>query len=206
MNSISGRRQYLSILFADLSDSTTLAASMEAEQYAEIVDGLRRICREIIPRHGGTIVQLLGDGVLAIFGFPAAQEGDGRRATEAALELHHAIRALPARHYAGGSSLTLHTGIHSGLVLVAQGDAELGRLQVVGNVTNIASRLASAARRDEILVSRETLGPDAAFFMTGVLQHLELNVASSRSSGGSCKCGSWITRSRTHCKAGRNAW
>jgi class 3 adenylate cyclase len=177
MNSISGRRQYLSILFADLSDSTTLAASMEAELYAEIVAGLRRVCREIIPRHGGTIVQLLGDGVLAIFGFPAEQEGDGRRATEAALELHHAIRALPARHYAGGSSLTLHTGIHSGLVLVAQGDAELGRLQVVGNVANIASRLASAARRDEILVSRETLGPDASFFMTGVLQHLELKGA-----------------------------
>jgi class 3 adenylate cyclase/tetratricopeptide (TPR) repeat protein len=174
MNNISGRRQYLSILFADLSDSTQLAASMEAEQYAEIVDALRRDCRRIIPRHGGTIVQLLGDGVLAIFGFPAAQEGDGRRATEAALELHHAVRALPTSQGAAGSSLTLHTGIHSGLVLVAQGDAELGRLQLVGNVPNIAARLASVARRDEILVSRETLGPDTSFFRTGVLQHLTL--------------------------------
>jgi class 3 adenylate cyclase len=130
---------------------------MEAEEYAEILDALRRACREIIPRHGGTIVQLLGDGVLAIFGFPAAQEGDGRRATQAALELHHAIRALPARHLAGGSSLTLHTGIHSGMVLVDQGDSQLGVLQLFGNVPNIASRLASAARADEILVSREAL-------------------------------------------------
>jgi len=171
---ISGRRQYLSVVFADLSDSTQLAASMEAEHYAEIVDGLHRACREIIPRHSGTVVQLLGDGVLAIFGFPAAQEGDGRRATEASLELHHAVRALPASHFAGRSSLSLHTGIHSGLVLVAQGDAELGRLQLVGNVANIAARLASAARRDEILVTRETLGPDASFFKTGVLQQLRL--------------------------------
>ena len=145
MNSISGRYP-LSILFADLSDSTTLAASMEAEEYAEILDGLRRVCRESIPRHGGTIVQLLGDGGLAIFGFPAAREGDGRRATQAALELHHAIRALPVRHLACGNSLTLHTGIHSGMVLVDQGDSQLGVLQLFGNVPNLASRLAQAAR------------------------------------------------------------
>src|SRR5438067_9098531 len=110
-----GRRRYLTLLFSDLSDSTRLGELMEAENYAAMLAGWRRLCRDIIPRHGGHIARIQGDGVLALFGYPEVREDDGRRATEAALELHAAVSTLPS----GGlnaAPLTLHTGIHAGLV------------------------------------------------------------------------------------------
>jgi len=166
-------RRYLTILFADLSDSTYLAETLEAEQYADALNALRQACRTIIPKHGGRIAQLLGDGAVAIFGYPEPQESDGRNATEAALELHAAVQSyrLPASD-ASRSTLTLHTGIHAGLVLLGEGDVELGRFELLGTVPNIAARLAEAAQRDEILVSAETLGPESYFFETSELRFL----------------------------------
>jgi class 3 adenylate cyclase/tetratricopeptide (TPR) repeat protein len=162
-----GRRCYLTVLFSDLCDSTALSASMEAEDYADILGRLRQIYETVITGHGGTIVRIQGDGVLAVFGFPEAQEGDGRRATEAALDLHEAVRRLvPTDASTHWPSPHLHSGIHSGLVLVQQGDMVLGRLELLGHVPNIASRLSDAAARDEILVSEETLGPESHFFET----------------------------------------
>jgi class 3 adenylate cyclase/tetratricopeptide (TPR) repeat protein len=160
------RRRYLTIMFSDLSDSTGLARHMEAENYSELLSQLRETYRQVIPRHGGTVVRIQGDGVLAIFGYPDAREDDGRRATEAALELHERTRRLHAESFPGGRPLSLHTGIHSGLVLVEEGDAIRGRFDLLGNATNVAARLAEAAARDEILVSEETLGSEGNFFET----------------------------------------
>jgi hypothetical protein len=106
-----------------------------------------------------------GDGVLALFGHPAAREDDGRRATEAALELHAAVGALPARD-ASGAPLTLHSGIHAGLVFLSDGDVERGRFELLGTVPNVAARLSAMAEADDILVSDETLGPQRHFFAT----------------------------------------
>ena len=161
----SGRRRYLTILFSDLSESTRLGELMESELYAGMLAQLRRLCREIIPRHGGNIARIQGDGVLAFFGYPETREDDGRRATEAALELHAAVSRMViagARFPAG--ALTLHSGIHAGLVLLSDGDVERGRFELLGNVPNIAARLSDLAERDDICVSEETLGPHAHFF------------------------------------------
>ena len=165
--SLPGRRCYLTVLFCDLCGSTALSASLEAEDYAEILGGLRQLYEIAVTRHGGTIVRVQGDGMLAVFGYPHLQEGDGRRAAEAALDLHDLIRD-PVEPGLGARwpELRLHSGIHSGLVLVQQGDMVLGRLELLGNAPNIASRLSDAAQRDEILVSEETLGPESHFFET----------------------------------------
>ena len=77
------RRRYLTMLFSDLSDSTEFAARMEAEQYAQLLGELRQAYQDVIPKYGGTIVQIQGDGMLAIFGYPFPREDCGRRATEA---------------------------------------------------------------------------------------------------------------------------
>lgn len=164
---IVGRRCYLTVLFCDLCDSTALSASLEAEDYAEILGGLRRLYETVVAKHGGSIVRVQGDGMLAVFGYPHPREGDGRCAAEAALDLHSLIRDTgPAGLGSRWPKLRLHSGIHSGLVLVQQGDMVLGRLELLGNVPNIASRLSDAAARDEIIVSEETLGPESSFFET----------------------------------------
>lgn len=123
----------------------------------------RRFARQIIPHHGGIIARLQGDGVLALFGVDKGDEEDGRRAAEAALELHAAVGGLRIRP-PDGASLQLHSGIHAGLVLVLEGDIERGRFDVVGEVPNTASRLCSMAEPGEILVSEESLGPREHLF------------------------------------------
>src|SRR3954470_7299372 len=117
-----GQRRYLTVLFSDLAGSTALGGLMEAEHYAEMLSGLRRLCREIIPKHGGRIARIQGDGVLAIFGYPQPSEDDGRRATEAALELHQEVSRLAVKGVSEpAGSLALHSGIHGGLVFLADG-------------------------------------------------------------------------------------
>jgi len=165
---LAARRCHLSLVFCDLCDSTALSAAMEAEEYALLLAGLRGIYETVVARHGGTVVRVQGDGMLAVFGYPHPREGDGRRSVEAALELHRAVSEMPA---AGprrrGTPLRLHSGVHAGMVLVQQGDVVLGRLELLGAPPNIAGRLSDEAERDEILVSDETLGPDRSLFDAG---------------------------------------
>jgi len=159
------RRRYISVLFGDLSESTRIAAALEAEIYSDMLASLRQAAEEVIARHGGTIVQLLGDGVVAIFGYPSAREDDGRRATEAALDLHERVRSIPLEQpLPWRKALGMHSGIHSGLVLLEGGDHARGRVAMVGDPPNIAARLSDEAEDGEILVSAETLGPEAHFF------------------------------------------
>ena len=169
-----GRRN-LTIVFSDLSDSSALGASMEAEHYAELLGRLRQVWNDVVPRHGGTIVRIQGDGMLAIFGYPQASEDDGRRATEAALDLHAAVRRLqPVPGVATSGLLGLHTGIHAGLVLFDEGDLVRGRFELLGNAPNVAAHLSDIADRDEILVSEETLGFERQFFQTSEGRELRL--------------------------------
>jgi tetratricopeptide (TPR) repeat protein len=166
----------MTVMFVDLCGSTALSDTLDAEIYGDMLQCLRALGREIIARHGGLIVRVQGDGILALFGQPEAREDDGRRATEAALELHAAMRQLevdPRRLPRG--SLALHTGIHAGLVLLVEGGLELGRYEVLGPVPNVAARLSDQAEFDQILVSEETLGPHAHFFATGTRRVLSVD-------------------------------
>lgn len=168
------QRRHLTMLFSDLTESTRIAAAMENEDYAELLAHLRHFYSDVIPRHEGTIVQIQGDGVLAIFGYPEAGEDNARQAAEAALELHERVRGLRSEPAYAGMDLSLHTGIHAGLVLFAVGDAVRGRFELLGNATNLASRLSDAAEADEILVSVETLGPEIASFVTDAPRALQV--------------------------------
>lgn len=169
------RRHYLTLLFADLSGSTRLCAELETEIYAQLLGALEAVYRRVLARHGGLLARIQGDGVLAVFGHPDTLEDDGRRAVEAALELHAEVRALaqdPTLELRHG--LTLHTGIHAGLVLVGDGDALRGLFELMGNVPNLAARLCDHAAADEIWVTEETLGPFADRFATQREEALQL--------------------------------
>lgn len=174
------QRRHLTALFSDLSDSTALASSVDPEEFAELLEILNRTFEQIILRHGGTILQVRGDGVFAVFGMEA-REDEGRRATEAALELHQAVRNIsftsPLPTFTG---LTLHTGIHAGLVLAVEGDEVMGRFVLVGDAANLASRLSDLAEADEILVSEASLGSERHFFATSTPRDLSFDGMSDR--------------------------
>jgi class 3 adenylate cyclase len=161
-------RRYLTLLFSDLSQSTRIGALLEAELYGLLIVRLHGLYTSIVERHGGLVARIQGDGMLAVFGHPQSAEDDVRRAAEAALELHAAVRALPPEPTlpAELSRFTLHSGLHSGLVLVSEGDVMRGRLELTGHAPNVAARLAQEAGADEILASEASLGPERQLFVT----------------------------------------
>ena len=174
------QRRHLTTLFSDLSDSTALAASVDPEEFAELLETLNRTFEKIILRHGGIILQIRGDGVFAVFGMEA-REDEGRRAAEAALELHQAVKNISfTSPLPGFNGLTMHTGIHAGLVLAVEGDEVMGRFLLVGDAANLASRLSDIAAPDEILASEASLGPERHFFETGPARELGFDGVSDK--------------------------
>lgn len=163
----SSTRHLVVVLFIDLSDSTRLSTTMEAETYATMLDEVRVAFSCAVKARGGTVNQFQGDGLQALFGHPLPGEHDGRRAAEAALEVHAAVRALRERYRDNGArGLSVHTGIHGGLTLARAGDNVAGLVELFGAAPGIAKHLSDIAEADEILASDETLGPVSHLFET----------------------------------------
>jgi len=165
--SLDGFRRNLTIVYSDLSGSTRLSGLLEPEDFHELRRSLQAEFARIVPRHGGEVARLDGDGALIVFGHEVSHEDTGRRATEAALELHHAAAMLEEGLGRPGLRLRLHTAIHSGLVLLLPGDLVRGRFEMPGEATNLTAHLCKLAAPGEILVSESTLGADRLFFRTG---------------------------------------
>ncbi len=160
-------RPYVALLFADLCDSTGLGEAIDPEESVRLRQQLEDIALQVVSKHGGRVIQVYGDGVLAVFGYPTPQEDDARRAVEAAIELHEAVRRavwIPAMPT--GFEVRLHSGVHAGRVFAREGDELHGRYELVGPAVNTAAKLCEAAARDEILVSDAVLNGIEAFFLT----------------------------------------
>ena len=150
-----------------LDRALSRSISPDPEVYAELVLAVRKIVRESVARHGGEVVRVDGDGLLCIFGYPECHEDAGRRAGEAAIDAHAAVAALDRRVAGRSVPLRLHSGIHTGLVLLRDGDIECGRYEMLCDTTNVAAGLCKQSDGDEILVSEATLGADRHFFRLG---------------------------------------
>ena len=170
-----GKRCHVTLLFSDLCDYTALSENADPEDVAGVLHVTKSVAARIIEKHGGTLNQFYGDGLLAVFGLPQGSENDSRRAAEAALELHDALRALSFDFELPASfSTRMHTGIHSGLVFASSSDARDGRYEIVGDPITTAARLCSAAGPDEILASEAALSGVAPFFEVEALTPLRL--------------------------------
>jgi class 3 adenylate cyclase len=86
-----GERRHLTVLFSDLVGSTAIAAQLDPEEWRETVSEYHRLAADAIMRFGGHVVKYLGDGVMALFGFPAAHDNDAERAARAGLAIIDAL-------------------------------------------------------------------------------------------------------------------
>ncbi len=164
-SSPAGTRFQLTLLFVDLSSSTALSQAMEPEHYMEVMTELRTIWQRVVDQYGGHLIRSQGDGALIVFGYPKSTEEDGRRAAEAALEIHGLVEKLhPTFLPRKFSPLRMHSGIHAGTVLMSPGDMERGRFDLSGEIPNTAAHLAAAAGPGQILASMAVLGPHANYF------------------------------------------
>ena len=167
-------RRHLTIVFSDVSNSTQIASQLEPEVYKEFLDQVRKIIHKVLKTHGGIDIRIDGDGVLFIFGYPDSYEDAGRRATEAVLDLHRGIANIDQTSLPNGLKFDLHTGIHSGVVLLRSGSMVHGRYEILGDPTNVAKRLCDFAGANEIIVSDNSLGIDRHFFNIGQTRRINI--------------------------------
>ena len=152
-----GERRHATILFSDLSGYTALNECLDPEEVEAIMDRIKRAATAVIARHGGVINQFVGDEVVALFGIPTARRDDAVRAVRAASELHREVRGIAAEVAPRiGRSLTMHSGINTGLIVARRSDARDGRFALTGDVVNTAARLLHLAGKDEIVVGQDT--------------------------------------------------
>jgi class 3 adenylate cyclase len=145
-------RKDVTIVFADLSGSTTLAERMDPEAVRSVMDEYYAAIRRVVEERHGRVVKFIGDGVMAVFGVPETNEDDARRALEAALAMHVAFAEWVAQVVVDrGVEVSLRVGVNTGEVIVSAGDDD-----VVGDVVNVASRLEHAAEYGTVLVGEAT--------------------------------------------------
>lgn len=144
-----GELRRLTIMFADLVDSTELSTRTEPETYRTVVGSYRDEVLRIVNQYEGHIGNTKGDGLLAVFGHPVAHEDDVRRAVQAGLDLTKAVAHLSDRvRRRFGFGIDVRVGIHRGLVYLdtAQDD-------VYGFAANLAARMCSIAEPGTVAVS-----------------------------------------------------
>ncbi|MBA2337149.1 MAG: AAA family ATPase, partial [Acidimicrobiia bacterium] len=150
------QRGLMTIFFSDLVESTALADRLEPEVMRDLYRRYREVAKEAIDRFGGYIVQYLGDGIMASFGYPAAHEDDARRAVYAGLALVEGLQALD--EFGPDVEPRTRVGIHTGPVVIAGlGASEpKERDSIVGVAPNLAARLQSEAEPGMVVVSDVT--------------------------------------------------
>lgn len=154
---IVSERKQITALFADLCNSTALLADSDPEEARSLLErALRQMCLAV-ESYGGTISQLLGDGVLALFGAPAALEDHALRACLAALAIQQ--RSVDQSLLRDGNlPMLVRIGIHSGEVVVGAANEFLwSHYRADGKAIHLASRLERMATPGTILISEATL-------------------------------------------------
>jgi class 3 adenylate cyclase/predicted ATPase len=144
-----GEIRRLTIMFADLVDSTALSMRTEPEVYRTVVGRYRDDVLKVVRQYGGHIGSTKGDGLLAFFGHPEAHEDDGRRAVQAGLDITREVAALSGRvRRRFGFDINVRVGIHHGIVYLdtAQDD-------VYGLAANLAARMCGLAEPGTVAVS-----------------------------------------------------
>jgi class 3 adenylate cyclase/tetratricopeptide (TPR) repeat protein len=146
-------RKFVTVLFADLVDSTGLSQRLDPERARDLQGGFFEAVTEELQALRGKPEKFIGDAVMAVFGLPHVHEDDALRAVRSGL----AIRARTQRlgRAAGLTEpLEVRIGIETGEAATGQGPA--GQMLVTGPVVNVASRLQAAARPDEVLAGHTT--------------------------------------------------
>ena len=112
----SAERRPITVMFCDLVGSTSLAAKLDAEDWRNLVNAYLDEASAAVTGLGGHVLKKLGDGLMALFGYPHAQENDAERAVRAALAIQRALSDLNARNAANGApELSARIGIESRL-------------------------------------------------------------------------------------------
>jgi predicted ATPase/class 3 adenylate cyclase len=185
---LSAERRPITVMFCDLVGSTSLASRLDAEDWRNLVNAYLDEASAAVTDLGGHVLKKLGDGLMALFGYPKAQENDAERAVRAALAIQRALADLNARNARSGApELSARIGIECGSVVVdAAGE-------VFGEAPNVAARVQAAAEPGSVLITGSVQRQVAGLFIVeekgahelkGIAQPLSLYRVVRASGGG----------------------
>jgi class 3 adenylate cyclase len=157
---IAGERRYLAVMFCDLVGSTAISAQLDVEEWRDLVGGYLDAASAAVTELGGHVAKKLGDGILALFGYPLAHENNAERAARAALSIQRALVALNSKNAGSGKpKLTARIGLETGSAVVD------GAGEIYGDVANVAARVQALAEPGAILITARVQRQIAGLFV-----------------------------------------
>jgi class 3 adenylate cyclase/tetratricopeptide (TPR) repeat protein len=158
-SALEGERKQVTVLFADMKGSMELLADRDPEDARKLLDPILEHMMEAVHRYEGTVNQVMGDGIMALFGAPLAHEDHAVRACYAALRMQESVkRYAEGVRRTEGVSIQIRVGLNSGEVVVRSIGSDLKMdYTAVGQSTHLAARMEQLATPGSILITAETL-------------------------------------------------
>ena len=156
---LEGERKQVTVLFADLKDSIELIKDLDAEAAQQLLDPALQHMMDAVHRFEGTVNQVLGDGIMALFGAPIAHEDHALRACYAALAMQAALRTYTEEvRRTQGLELRIRVGLNAGEVVVRtiRNDLHMD-YSAVGETTHLAARMEQLATPGRSCITAATL-------------------------------------------------
>ncbi len=156
---VEGEPKQVTVLFADLKGSMELLADRDPEEARKILDPVLEKMMEVVHRYEGTVNQVMGDGIMALFGAPLAHEDHAVRACYAALRMQESVKKYAEGVWRSeGVRIQIRVGLNSGEVVVRSIGSDLHMdYTAVGQTTHLAARMEQMADPGMILLTPDTL-------------------------------------------------
>src|ERR1700730_14300323 len=156
---LEGERKQVTVLFADLKGSMELLADRDPEEARKLLDPVLERMMEAVHRFEGTVNQVMGDGIMALFGAPLAHEDHAVRACYAALRMQESVKRYAEGIWRGeGVRIQIRVGLNSGEVVVRSIGSDLHMdYTAVGQTTHLAARMEQTANPGTILLTADAL-------------------------------------------------
>ena len=158
-SALEGERKQITVLFADVKSSMELIADRDPEEARKLLDPVLDHMMEAVHRYEGTVNQVMGDGIMALFGAPLAHEDHAVRACYAALRMQDSLKRHAAElRRTSGISLEIRVGLNSGEVVVRSIGSDFDMdYAAVGHAIHLASRMEQAALPGSVVLTSDTL-------------------------------------------------
>jgi class 3 adenylate cyclase len=153
-------RRPITVMFCDLVGSTSISAALDAEDWRNLVSAYLDVASESVTQMGGRVAKKLGDGLMALFGHPIAQENDSERAVRAALAIQRALAELNRENAGSGRpELVARIGVATGPVVVDSAG------EIFGDAPNIAARVQALADPGTVMITARVQRQVAGLFV-----------------------------------------
>ena len=156
---LEGERKQVTVLFADMRASMELVSDRDPEEARALLDPVLERMMDAVHAYEGTVNQVMGDGIMALFGAPVANEDHAVRACYAALRMQESVGVYAAEMLRErGTVMQIRVGLNSGEVVVRAISSDLHlEYTAVGETTHLAARMEQLATPGTILLARNTL-------------------------------------------------